>query len=745
MSRPFQRLVELGALAPLDRALGDLVARQAATGTPAADPTAGDPDNDRDLLALTAALLSRERGRGHSCILPRAWAGRPFPGVDADIEDLNDGTAAPPPTLPSLDAWWDTLRRSPLVGDGRRPTPLVAEGGRLYFYRYWRAEQRLAGRLRGLLDGSNHGADPSPLDAEAVAPLFQQLFPTSDDGPDWQAVAAAAALGGRLALVSGGPGTGKTTTVGKILALLLTAWPTARIALAAPTGKAAARLGESITGQVSGEDLPDGVLERLPRQASTLHRLLGYRFHDQNFRHGADFPLTCDVLVVDEASMVDLLLMDAVVDALPNHGRLLLLGDRHQLTSVETGFVFGDLCRAAQQLPFSPGFSDLYGRLSGQPLPSRPQHRDAVDTPHPAETTRVDPLGDAAVELRKNYRFRDQQGIAVLADAIRRQDEAAMLSTLDDPGFGEVTLMRPGTALHPDAALRPDGALSLGTAPDSFDTTVLEAIADHLSTVHGAESVAEALAHLGGFRLLAAVRRGPWGVETLNALVERHLVDEGWISSSGIAERSEELWYRGKPVMVVENDYPLRLFNGDLGICWPTEDDDERLEVVFPDPEGGEGSLRRLPLAKLPPHETAWAMTVHKSQGSEFDRVLLVLGDTGSPILSRELLYTAITRARRSVSILATDGVLAEAIDRRTRRNSGLRQALRPRPTPEPTPGDPVVDAPALEEPVAAEPVAAEPIAAEPVTAKTVTAEPATEESTTDTPAEPTQLSLFDP
>ncbi len=624
----FEAIAESGALEPVDLHFARLLRRLAGAGD--------------DTIALTAALLSRQRSRGHSCIDPGAWAGRPFP-ADA-------GAALP--RLPERAAWERALAESPLVGDGDSATPIVRDGaGRLYLLRYWRAERRLARRLRQGLE-----APPPALDAAALAPLFRALFdppePAAAGADDRQALAAASALAGWVTLISGGPGTGKTTTVGRLIALLLAADPELEVALAAPTGKAAARLGEAALEQAGRLPIPDELRARMPGSAATLHRLLGYQPRRDRFRHHAGRPLTTGALVIDEVSMVDLLLMDAALDALPAGARVVLLGDKDQLTSVETGSVFGDLCAAAgidsltaEEPERATRVREIYRTLSGR----RPS-TDGVFQAAPAS-----PLGGAAVELVTSYRFRDQPGIGELADALRRGDAAGALAVLDDPSLVEASRLDP---------------------PDEHDS-LLAPLQGPLEAYLAAADPAEALELLGGFRLLCARRQGRWGVARLNAAVESRLARRGHPVVEG--------HYPGRPIMITANDYQVRLFNGDLGVCWNAAPD--HLQAFFPGP-GGEP--RRLPLARLPPHETAWAMTVHKAQGSEFDRVLLVLGDAESRVASRELLYTGVTRARRSVVVAATPEVIRGAVARRSRRVSGLADALRgtvpeaPEPEPEP-------------------------------------------------------------
>ncbi len=593
----FDAIAASGTLEPIDLHFARLLRRLAER-------------ENADIVALTAALLSRQRRRGHTCIDPGDWAGRPFP-TEAD---------SALPALPELAAWQRALAGSTLISDGSEPTPLVRDAGRLYLLRYWRAEQRLA---RGLLER----LESAPPAIDSGTPICSPPGAAPDDG---QAQAAAAALANRVTLISGGPGTGKTTTVARILALLLAADPETRIALAAPTGKAAARLGEAVAEQARRLPIDRPLRARMPGSASTIHRLLGYQPRRDRFRYHPGRPLAVDALVIDEVSMVDLLLMDAAICALPPGARVVLLGDKDQLTSVETGSVFGDLCAAAD-LGHPPG----------------PGGSPAVEEPGSL-------LRDAAVELTTNYRFRDRPGIGELATAVRRGDAGRTLAVLDDPRRREVSRLDPPA----------DGS------------SVLALVQAPLDAYLAAATPAEALERLGRFRVLCARRRGPWGVEQLNAAVERRLAAAGHPLSEG--------FYAARPILITANDYPSRLFNGDLGVCWVAPET-RRLWAFFP----GDGEeTRRLPLARLPPHETAWAMTVHKAQGSEFDRVLLVLGDADSRATTRELLYTGATRGRSSVVIVGTRQVITGAVTRRSRRVSGLADALRGTPPPPPEPPD---------------------------------------------------------
>lgn len=411
-----------------------------------------------------------------------------------------------------------------------------------------------------------------------------------------------------LAVISGGPGTGKTTTVASILALLIeqahARGERLRVQLVAPTGKAAQRMGESLRERVSTLDAPPAVLDAIPREASTIHRALGYQPRTPTrFRHDRHNPLSVDVLLADEASMIDLALMTKLVEAVPEAGRVILLGDKDQLASVDAGAVLADLWEA-------PALSDCVARLN------------------------------------KSYRFREHSGIAALARAISAGDADRALHVLRgerDMPYGEVALLPEVTdATLPDelalAATRGFGALFENVEP------------------------AERLRRLHHYRILCAHRRGPGGVGAVNAAVERLLRDEHVIRDRG-------LFYDGRPVIVTANDHQLGLFNGDVGVVCRHGTGHR---VYF----SGHAAPRAIPVGRLPPHETVFAMTVHKSQGSEVDRVALVLPPTPSPILTRELLYTAVTRARTHVDVFGSEAVLRHGVSREIARASGLTDRL---------------------------------------------------------------------
>ncbi|WP_110648882.1 exodeoxyribonuclease V subunit alpha [Salinicola peritrichatus] len=632
--------VELGWLRQLDRHFAAFLASR----DPEADP----------LVWLAAALASHQVGRGHVCLsLERALAA---PHTALSLPPL-DGGAEPdtPVTLPqtlldgvTLEHWVEVLAASRLVARAEHArggaTPLVLEGGRLYLRRYWQAENAVAMRLRQRL------GRPLAVD-EAMAEPLQALFAGNQregDEPDWQRVACALALRQRLTIISGGPGTGKTTTVTRLLALLQQQALSSdgeplRIRLAAPTGKAAARLSESIAGAVSRLAVEENVRAAIPQEAQTLHRLLGARPDTRHFRHHAESPLSLDLLVVDEASMVDLEMMAALLEALPAQARLILLGDKDQLASVEAGSVLGDLCTGAEvdggaggQPGYSSATRDYLAAMTGDRLP-------------PAATD--NPLADHVAMLRKSFRFRADSGIGELARSANAGDGRVFGRALA-AGFRDV------------ATLDIDGP--------AFERAIVAGYRELFASLRGGAPVAEILALQGRFQVLCALRRGPWGVEGLNERIARALWREGWIART-------DGWFAGRPVMVTHNDPQLGLYNGDLGLT--LADDAGRLRVCFIQGEG----IRQVLPSRLDAAATAFAMTVHKSQGSEFEHVLFALPARSNPIVTRELIYTGITRARSRLTLaLARNqargdgegGMLKEAVERRVVRESAIAGRL---------------------------------------------------------------------
>ena len=606
-----------GVLSPLDVALARSLGRLAGEA--------------RGAVLLATALVSRAVRQGHVCL---DLAHQVDEGPPRDDEGAPVAGAA----LPALAEWATALRSSPLATPADRaapPAPLVLDDAhRLYLRRYWLHQEALADAIAARAAVTVDGIDDRLL-SEGLTRLFGAAGGAAD--PDRQRIAACAAVTRRFCVISGGPGTGKTYTVVRILALaveqaLAAGQAPPRIALMAPTGKAAARLQESVRSGAASLACAAGVREAIPDAATTIHRALGAtRRGPTPFRRHRGDPLRADLIVVDEASMVDLALMARLFDALPTTARVVFLGDQDQLASVEAGAVLGDICNSGAPRRVSAAFARRVSAITGEPIAVAPQA--------PATSG----IWDDIVQLDRSYRFAG--GIGRLARAINAGDHAALwreLEARDEVGWHE-----PGA----DGGLGADGERLVLAGLDAF---------------RAASTARERLLALERFRVLCAHRRGPGGVEALNTQIERLLAAHEVIRPDGE-------WYVGRPILVTRNDYQLRLFNGDVGIISAVPNESGRRQAVFIAPDGTE---RRLSPSRLPPHETVFAMSVHKSQGSEFDAVAVLLPAEPSPVVSRELLYTAVTRARRTATIIGPRGVVDHAVAHAIARASGLRDRL---------------------------------------------------------------------
>ncbi|WP_018139916.1 exodeoxyribonuclease V subunit alpha [Thioalkalivibrio sp. ALJ7] len=645
------------------------------------------------LALLLAALASHQVGRGHVCLELGALLHAP----DATLSLPPEGEPGVPlPLRPSSVLQGvsaaqvaEVLQDGVLAGPGEAGgTPLVYTGEQVYLRRYWESERRIGQAIRARLADCEtwQGA----LDERAARDWLGWLFgPLPAAGEtDWQRLACGLAAGSGFSVITGGPGTGKTTTVLRLLALLQGLQgpdDPLRIRLAAPTGKAAARLNASVSGALDRlglDQLPDGEALRrnLPAEVVTVHRLLGARPDTRHFRHGARNPLAVDVLVVDEASMIDLELMASLVEAVPHTARLILLGDRDQLASVEAGAVLGELCHRAGGGHYTPRTARWLEAVTGMVVPEAMQ--DAA----------AQALDQHIVMLRESHRFGADSGIGRLAAAVNA-GEVSRLPSMDSAVQQKVLAGPEDPAL---VALAVDGRKDVSEGEAVGYAGYLEGLrmarpASAAPRAAWEDWARDVLAAHGRFQLLCAVRRGPWGVEALNrriaaALQARGLLegDPAQVGHSG----GYEPWVEGRPVIVTRNDYALGLINGDIGIAlavpaWlargepeagDVDDDASVLRVVFL--AAGDRVRWVLP-NRLEATETAFALTVHKAQGSEFEHVALVLPEADSPILTRELAYTAITRASHWFSLLEPGvGTLAAASQRQIQRSGGLRRWL---------------------------------------------------------------------
>lgn len=582
---------------------------------------AGETDS---LVLLAAAVVSRETARGQICVDLGMLADSPVLTLTGEWVS---GLRWPEKTI-----WIKALGKSTLVAAGTATAPLVRDAtGRLYMARYWDYQQRLVAQLqkRALETVDTVNKD---LLADGLERFFPPAIPPL--AIDLQREAAEKSVHRKLTVISGGPGTGKTTTVVRILALIIeqalaAGDPPPRIRLAAPTGKAAARLNEAVTasknsGRIGDSVNAESVSALIPESAMTLHRLLGGGAGQggNRFRHDERRQLPVDVLVVDESSMVDLALMTRLVEALPQTARLILLGDKDQLSSVEAGAILGDICQ---------GVSSKIGRVP-----------DAGAVNAPGTGTGI---GQCIVHLIHSYRFDDKSGIGWLAQAINDGDAERVLTCLRDAKSPSVSLFE--------------------TAEATIENLSSLVLTHYLPYMKEQDPLLR-LNRLNQFRILCAHRSGPSGVDTVNHVVAGILKHK-----AGIDTGSE--WFDGRPIIINRNDYQMGLYNGDVGVIGPSPEDRASLAAFFP---SADGRVRSFSPHRLASHETVFAMTVHKSQGAEFDHVLLILPPRRSPVITRELFYTAVTRARKSVIVFGSESVIREAVRTPVQRASGIGEQL---------------------------------------------------------------------
>ncbi len=623
-----------------DRA-GDVLAEARAVGL----VSALDEQFARRLCALygetgegvlwAAALASRQEAAGHVCADLGRLA-REGLVVESVGETRSHSVLL---THAGLEAWQAALRASALVGApddadesaASEARPLVLDGqGRLYLLRSYRAERRLASRIR-----DRAACAPYPVDWSQVEAALERLLPHAPDGIDDSKSDAAldparqalrVALSRPLGIVTGGPGTGKTTLVVRLIALLVEQSLAAgqvppRVLLLAPTGKAAAAMAQASSRAREQLDLSAAVRAALPRTAQTIHRALHPGTRLDAFGRPKRHALEADVVVVDEASMVDLVLMDRLFEACEEVDRIVLVGDPGQLVSVDSGAVLAELCEGA-----------VGSRVVGESTCVAP----------PASA--VEGLSASVVTLRERHRFSETGAIGRLADAIRDGDAARALSLLADRDLPEIE--------RSEIASPRELSLLLAERCRVLQARLIEASAPE-----------EKLIRMADYRVLCAHRRGPVGVEALAARLDA-------VAAAERRESSAAGWWPGRMLLVTRNAPDQRLWNGDVGLIEKT---DAGLRALFADEAGG---VRILSAGRLPTHESAIAMSVHKSQGSEFDAVDLVLGTRDSAHFTRELLYTGVTRARETLRVHASEALLRAAIERRVRRDSGLGERV---------------------------------------------------------------------
>jgi exodeoxyribonuclease V alpha subunit len=585
--------------------------------------------NDNPAIFIAAALVSRATGDGDGFLDLNAITRKSILSDIIGIENLQSSQRS---------EWLKALNQSRVVGAPGEVCPLILDDkNRLYLYRYWDYEQRLSSLIKSRIKEDVQGIDKSILKKS-----LNRLFP--DNGINefnWYKVAGLIAAFKKFCVITGGPGTGKTFTTAKILALLLElSKKKLSIFLAAPTGKAAARIGESIKAAKKTLNCSLDIIDAIPSETYTIHRMLKTIPGSPYFYHNAKNPLSADIVVVDEVSMVDIALMSKLISAVKDDARIILIGDRDQLASVEAGFVMSDICDRDNIHLFSDCFYRQFEELTHCKMEiSSNRLKDAPG------------LYDCMVVLKKSYRFTDKSGVGELSKAVNngKIDNAfSILQNNADQIDWETISNANGLSI-------------------ALPKEVINGYSDYLNC----QDPLRALELFSRFRILCAVKFGVLGVIEVNRLAEEILNKNDLIELDNI---STYPWYRGRPVLITRNNYGLELFNGDIGITMPEPNSDSKeLYVYF---SGDSGKLRRFLPHRLPEHETAFAMTVHKSQGSEFENVLLVLPNQDYPVLTRELLYTGITRAKNHISIWGREEIIKATILRKISRNSGLKDAL---------------------------------------------------------------------
>ncbi len=585
--------------------------------------------SDKSELVIASLLVSYFTSRGHLCIDIPFLADKYLADISEDFYNISEQIK-----LPHKERWLNELIASRVVGSENDYKPLILDRqGRLYLYKYYKYERYLADSIK-----SRILSKPEDIDHELLKKGLARYFSYDPKKPDWQCIAAIAAVRNMFTIISGGPGTGKTTTIVNILALLIEQYLERDIkpviALAAPTGKAAGRMKESIMERVEEKNFPSEIKEIIPIETFTIHRLLQPVKDYPYFRYNRDNLLPCNILVVDESSMVDIALISRLYQAVPPEAKIIMLGDRDQLSSVEAGAVFADLCSAGKRGGYSIAFTENVETLTGIKLSS---HRAAE---------KEKGMSDMLIELEDNYRFGSESGIGKICEAVKRGSHEEALDILKSGKYSDIKLVIPQYS-------------------ENFYSLLGETIARGYKDYFDSADANRTLKELASFKILCALRRGFFGVYEINSLVENIFHRKGAINRAAG-------WYNMRPVMISRNDYRNNLFNGDMGVAMGTEKNNAM--YVYFLKEGKE--LKKISTAFLPEHETAYAITVHKSQGSEFGKVLLILPDRMYPLLTRELLYTAISRARDNVEIWASEKVLVEMIKNPTTRMSGLKDLL---------------------------------------------------------------------
>ncbi|EEX49937.1 exodeoxyribonuclease V subunit alpha [Pasteurella dagmatis] len=621
------------------------------------------PEVIRNLATLLAALCSYNYQQGNTCLfLDKALERNPFNLAYRQFERPYLSEIQQKIDFLPVENWQSSLQNNTAFSTEpqQKIAPLVFQFDALYFYRIWQDEYRVADYLQSAVDNSQISSTENMVDRAQIRAILRKYFPTkSETDINWQKVAVATALRQRFCLITGGPGTGKTTTVARLLlALQELHHRTLNIKLVAPTGKAAARLTESINGALNtlqvreNISLDNELIESIPTSAQTLHRLLGTRFFEERTTYHRQNPLQVDVLVVDEASMIDLPLMAKLLQALKPQTKLILLGDQNQLSPVEAGETLGELGQFASQ-GYSTELAQYLFEVTDCQVSSQPDGH---------------PIRDSLCRLHHSHRFSDSSGIGQLADAINKGKTTLSWQHFDN--FNDIEMIdflkncaSEESSDEEKVSIRACVNLVVESAVEKYQEYLIKL--KQLNFARETPSPQQIQAIFASFnqvRFLTALRVGELGVEQLNIQIANKLKQKGLLNF-----KHERDWYIGKPIMITQNDSHVGLYNGDIGLFLGDG------KVWF---EQGQAHYKTVLASRVPNYETAFVMTIHKSQGSEFTHTFLVLPTEPNPILSRELVYTGITRAKEKLTVFTTPDIWKSAVKNPVKRQSGLGKLL---------------------------------------------------------------------